>query len=172
MVTQSSRMIVAAFCVLLVAGCDQREAELATPNAPPAEQPAAVELSREELDARRIADLVVINSALQSYHRQHGRYPVSPGHGFTGVIQRGENWIPELVPTFIAALPRDPALSTDASRQYWYSSDGADFKLIVHGVSSQCGPEIERESVRIDPVRTRGDRCWAYGFWTEGSRGL
>lgn len=62
---------------------------------------------------------------------------------------------------FIATLPRDPAMSTEADHQYRYASSGMDYELIAHGVSGQCGPEIERDGVRMDPARTRDGRCWA-----------
>lgn len=170
MMAQKTRSFVLAACGLMLAACGPQEA----PPAPQAEAPVAaapvVELSREELDARRIADLLAINNALHAYHAQNGAYPVSPSNGFTSVIEGGEAWIPGLVPTFIAALPRDPAMSTEADRQYRYASDGVDYKLIAHGVSGECGPEVERDGVRMDVARTRDGACWAYGFWTEGRR--
>jgi hypothetical protein len=171
MFAQMTRGMAAAACGLVLAACGPQEAPPAAPTETPAAGPApAVELTREELDARRIADLVAINNALRAYHAQNGAYPISPRQGFTGVIEGGANWIPELVPAHIAALPRDPAMSSDADRQYRYASDGVDYKLIAHGVSGQCGPEIQRDGVRMDPARTRDGRCWAYGFWTEGRR--
>ena len=171
MTSQKSRIIMAAACVLLLAACGQQEAppaeqaEIRTPAPEPSPQP----MTREQLDARRIADLVAINNALQAYRQQHGSYPLSPRNGFTNVTA-GADWIPGLAPTFIPALPREPRMSDDPNTQYWYASSGADYKLIVVGVAGACGPEVERDGVRIDPMRNPNGRCFAYGFWTEGYR--
>lgn len=170
MKAQKTRMVLLAVCGLALAACGQQEAPPAAPQEAPAAQAPAVELSREELDARRIADLVAINTALQAHYRQHGTYPVSPRQGFTSVIESGANWIDGLTPNFIAALPRDPAMATDGEHQYRYASDGTDYKLIAHGVSGQCDATVQRDGVRMDPARTRDGQCWAFGFWTEGRR--
>jgi hypothetical protein len=164
-------MFAAAICGLMLAACGQQEA-------PPAEQAelrpttetVPHELTREQLDARRIADLVAINAALQAYHQQNGAYPLSPRQGFTNVVSGGADWIPGLVPTHLQALPREPRMSDDPNTQYWYASSGADYKLIVVGVTGACGPEVERDGVRIDPMRNQNGRCYGYGFWTEGYR--
>lgn len=167
---QNTRTIFLAVCALALAACGSQEAPPAPEAEAPAAQAPAVELSREELDNRRIADLVAINAALRAYHQRNGSYPESPRAGFVNVISGGDNWIAGLVPDFIASLPREPRMSTDPNNQYWYASDGTDYKLIVVGAGNQCGPEVEREGVRTDPARTRDGRCFAYGFWTEGRR--
>lgn len=171
MVTQKTRMIVAAACGLMLAACGQQEAP---PPAAPAEPAPSVQapadLSREELNSRRVADLASLNNALQAYHERNNAYPVTPQGGFTNVVANGAEWIPGLVPDFIAALPREPRMSDDPQQQYWYSSNGTDFKLIVVGVISQCGAEVERDGVRIDPARRDANGCWGYGFWTSGRR--
>lgn len=87
------------------------------------------------------------------------------------MLTEGEHWIRGLAPEFIARLPREPRNSNYNFRpQYAYASNGVDYKLMIYSVSEECGPEIEREGVRIDPARQEGDRCWAYGFWTPGRR--
>lgn len=170
MIAQNTRMIVAAACGLMLAACGQQEAPPAAPAETPVVAVPAVELTREELDARRIADLVAINNALRAYHTENGAYPLSPRQGFTNVVEGGADWIPGLTPTHLAQLPREPRMSDDVNQQYWYASSGADYKLVVVGVSGACGSEIERDGVRIDPARNSNGRCFAYGFWTEGYR--
>jgi hypothetical protein len=170
MIAQNTRMIVAVACGLILAACGQQEAPPAAPAETPVVAVPPAELLREELDARRIADLVAINNALSAYHTQNGAYPLSPRQGFTNVIAGGESWIPGLTPAFIAALPREPRMSDDPNQQYWYASSGTDYKLVVVGVSGACGSEIERDGVRIDPARNPNNRCFGYGFWTEGYR--
>jgi hypothetical protein len=169
---QKSGMIAALACALALAACGQQQA-------PPGEEaelrlttpaPTPAPLTPEQLDARRIADLTAINSALQAYYQQHGAYPLSPRQGFTNVIDGGAEWIPGLAPAFIPALPREPRMNDDVNSQYWYASSGVDYKLVVLNVGGACGPQIERDGVRIDPMRNPDAGCYAYGFWTQGYR--
>jgi len=157
--------VIAAIC--LVAACGQGGEQAKAPEAPPAVI-APAPLTQEETNSRRIADLLALNGAIQAYHAAHGSYPVSPGHGFSTEI-------PGLAPQFIQQIPPEPSGNTDPNGpQYRYASNGTDYKLIVHGVSGEatCGAFVERDGVRIDPMRTRDGQCWAYGFWTEGYREL
>ena len=155
------RVLVAA-AICLVAVCGQQE-ESKAPEAPSVVVSAP--LSQEEVDSHRVTDLVALNSAIERYHAARASYPVSPGGGFSQEI-------PGLAPEFISEIPREPTGSTDPNGpQYRYASNGEDYKIIAHGVSAQCGPHIERDGVRVDPIRTRQDgQCWAYGFWSDGFR--
>lgn len=116
---------------------------------------------------QRIADLTEVNALLERYYVANGSYPKSDnaqGYASAWGASLGADWIPELA----TALPRDPSLSEAGDgAQYLYISNGADYKLIAHA-TSDCSPNIETGGVRIDPRRTDGSTCWAYGFWTAG----
>lgn len=109
---------------------------------------------------RRFADLSTLADALERYRSDHGVFPVS-----TGSFSLKPNWIPELAPKYLAAVPRDPRyLSAVQNKQYLYISNGSDYKLVVHapedfGFVSKTFPE------RVDPRRTGH----AYGVWTPGA---
>ena len=117
---------------------------------------------------QRLLDLTDIQSALAKYHDVNGSYPVSEMydglHSDWG--RSAEDWIPKLAPRFIKALPRDPGLSNASSPQYLYRSDGANYKVIAHGVPQSCADAIRFNPELVDPAR----RCSAFGYWTEGAR--
>jgi peptidoglycan/LPS O-acetylase OafA/YrhL len=121
-----------------------------------------------DLNARRIADIVAIKKALDAYRAANGAYP--EGVGLRSIIHRGADWIPGLAPKYIPQLPRDPSLSTSGDDpQYMYQSDTKGFKLIAHGVGSDCDAAVEQDGIRMDPARIKPNgTCWAFGFWTEG----
>jgi hypothetical protein len=155
--------LAASVLTFSVAGC--------SPTPPPASAPEAVVPAPPALDpltTQRISDLVAINAAVQAFYNANGQYPVTPNRGsFVSVVSAGNDWIPGLAPTFMPALPSDPAGSTDQNNQYWYASQGGSYKLIVHGVGAACGPEVEESGILRDPARSEADgTCWAYGFWT------
>jgi hypothetical protein len=158
-------VIVAGVAFAFLAGCGQ---QAKCPTVPGAAAVGAVSL---EARAKRIDDLVAVKAALDAYAAANaGAYPKTEGwNGFNSAwgASLGADWIPGLVPTHIAALPRDPALSDRGDGpQYIYFSDGKDYKLLAH-YTNDCGPEVETRGVRIDVVRG----CNAYGFWTEGGAG-
>jgi hypothetical protein len=133
-----------------------------TPAAPPAV------LTGDTL--RRHEDLLKVKAALEKYAADHnGAYPEAKGYeGYVSAWgpSLGENWIPELVPKYIDVLPRDPANAKTADgRVYIYHSDGKDYKLLAHGYGD-CSPAVEQGGVKIDPVRSKDGKCWAYGVWT------
>jgi len=111
----------------------------------------------------RITDLKTIVAALDRYHVDHGGYPVGiKGAGEDGAT--ADAWIPELVPDYLARLPRDPRLLPGTAVEYLYISDGVDFKLIAHGAEDT--PRVaKQEPQMIDPARSE----FAYGFWTSGA---
>lgn len=114
---------------------------------------------------RRIADLVAINSALAAYKAKYGGYPIQYS-GLEGASTKGATWIDGLAPEFLRALPTDPETAGPEGPEYRYASSGTGYKLIAHGVSGACGPEVEKDGVRVDVARTNSNGCWAYGFWT------
>jgi len=121
---------------------------------------------KAEFTAQRLRDLDAIKRALERYHGVHGAYPQSQGFdGFrTSHGRSGERWIEGLIPDYFSGLPRDPRNDDDPNNQYYYKSDGTDYKLISHNpedclIVRRDHPEL------IDPVRT----CFAYGYWTGGA---
>lgn len=172
-------LVAALVCLPVTAACDQvvapepaAPAVEAEPTPAPAEPVAPVavpETDPVKATERRIADLVTLKAALDAYYAEKSAYPAAYD-GLKGVVDRGAEWIPELAPKHVAALPRDPLLSDSVDGpQYLYVSDTKDYKLIaVSGNSGYCGADVERDGVKIDPARTNESGCWAYGFWTEG----
>lgn len=130
---------------------------------------ALVEVDTSRLVTRRQNDLLALKAAIDAYYLETGAYP--PAYdGLKGIHDRGAAWIPELAPKYIAALPRDPALSDSPDGpRYLYVSDKKGYKLIaVKGTTGHCGADVERDGIKIDPARTNEAGCWAFGFWTEG----
>lgn len=122
---------------------------------------------------RNLHDLARIRDGLEQYRAAHGQYPRAlewsglygslDGAGGGLQTERTE-WIPGLVPTYISALPRDPRRNDIPQEQYLYRSDGAQYKLISHGIAD-CYMMHRRQPARLDPARL----CYAYGWWTEGA---
>ncbi|MEZ6030000.1 MAG: SGNH hydrolase domain-containing protein [Hyphomonadaceae bacterium] len=106
------------------------------------------------LPEQRIRDLIAIKSAIDAYKAEIGSYP--PAYdGLKGVIDRGADWIPGLAPKYIAELPRDPALSD--SRMGHNTSKHVRrrrIQTIAHGLGSNCGSEMERNGLKMDPARS------------------
>ena len=111
-------------------------------------------------------DLTRIANALNKYHEKHGVYPKSQGFDglYTKYGRSGSDWIKGLAPLYIEALPRDPRMKADPDRQYFYNSNGNDYKLIAHN-----GPEFTEVKKfypkMIDPMRP----TTSYGTWTKGA---
>ncbi|MBF0480623.1 MAG: hypothetical protein HQK81_11630 [Desulfovibrionaceae bacterium] len=123
----------------------------------------ADEITKAKSSQIRLADLDAIKQALVKNHDKYGTYPQGFGPE-SNFDQQGElrpDWIPGLAPEFIAQLPRDPRNSTSKHEQYFYYSDGKDFKIISHA-AEDCKFVKKSHPEMIDPVRD----CWAYGYWT------
>jgi len=117
---------------------------------------------------KRINDLTQICRALDAYYQEHGSYPESKG--FDGLYaawgESGKAWIKGLVPAYLSELPRDPRQNSNPKEQYFYRSNGKQYKLIAHGVED-CKTVQSIKPDMIDPKRD----CWAYGYWTAGAAG-
>lgn len=139
--------------------------------------PLSPEAGLAAVTLQRINDLEAIANAVKAYKAKNGAYPNS-GNGYAAYKMswgqsKGENWIPELVPDYLAALPRDPAKSEDPDGpQYLYASDGTYFKVIAH-YTGDCDDAVKSPRVSKDPVRTKPDgTCWAFGIWSENGKGF
>jgi hypothetical protein len=136
---------------------------------------AAAEANLPPMTLQRIADLQAIAKAAEAYKARHGSYPNSGGayaaYKMSWGLSKGEDWLPELVPEFLAKAPRDPSLSEDPDGpQYLYASDGSYFKVIAHA-TGDCDTATGSPRVMRDPIRTRADgTCWAYGLWSANGK--
>ncbi len=94
-------------------------------------------------DDVRKAALKEVQLALELYKAQNGVYPAQgcstwtthwagPGPQVAWGCE-SETYIVDLVPDFIAALPKDPTLEYTNGWGFAYRSNGTDYKLIVHG---------------------------------------
>jgi prepilin-type N-terminal cleavage/methylation domain-containing protein len=132
-------------------------------------------------NAQRKANLTQITKALELYYSDNGVYPstLSAWWGvcssFASKADSGANgWIPNLAPTYIATLPRDPntcavnpssalaACRTDPNINcYAYYSNGTDYKLLAH-----CTPEGTMSAT--DSFYESGRATWAWSRYTAG----
>mgnify|MGYP001399066370 CR=1 FL=1 len=78
---------------------------------------------RKSKDARRVADLKTINTAIQLYYDDFGRYQKAPIFGFptwSECAQWGshapEDVIPGLVPDYLKVFPTDPDMDAASTR--------------------------------------------------------
>jgi len=119
-------------------------------------------------DERKI-DFAELGQALEKYHQDHGAYPVSVGWDgyYAPWGEAGPDWIKGLAPGYIAHLPYDPRGESAPTRQYFYKSDGKDYKLIAHHVEDCDKARNDTMTmVRVDPARD----CFAYGIWTQNAK--
>ncbi|MFY9462858.1 MAG: prepilin-type N-terminal cleavage/methylation domain-containing protein [Candidatus Sungiibacteriota bacterium] len=89
-------------------------------------------------DARRIADLKQIQTALEFYYDTNGQYPLgSQGSGVWSAAcpsygGRPTDYILGLAPTYIPVLPLDPRPINPSGGCYLYNSNGTDYSFLVH----------------------------------------
>jgi prepilin-type N-terminal cleavage/methylation domain-containing protein len=86
-------------------------------------------------DARRLADVRQIQTALELYYHTHGSYPASPAAGFTWARSScvsGSQYYTALQPLVteghLPSLPQDPVNSSAGSPHqcYWYFTEQHD----------------------------------------------
>lgn len=98
-------------------------------------------------DAHRKATLKQLQTALELYYNDNNAYPVQASYASSepgDFPPYSANYIPGLVPTYIAKLPSDPkgGNSTNSvcpggwKNAFLYISNGTDYKLLSH-----CAPE-------------------------------
>jgi prepilin-type N-terminal cleavage/methylation domain-containing protein len=127
-------------------------------------------------DAQRLTDMRQIQAALELYANDHNSsYPSTgaawkgycPGYGAT------KSYIPGLAPTYIPALPLDPAGSVSANACcYMYNSSGDGYKLIDHECTDA---DYQSRPSLLDPSRDGGTNAslvepghgaWAWAIYT------
>lgn len=117
--------------------------------------PQASSARSETRDAAREADLRSVEKALEMWANDNGNYPTVTGwsgdagsyggHGYTGAT----GYIPDLAPTYIKELPRDPNPAYPTSTKgYLYQSNGKNYKLLAWNT-----PESFTGRPLVDPTR-------------------
>ena len=109
-------------------------------------------------DAKRKQEMKAIQSALLLYYQDNGNYPAmyawsgfsSAGCGNSGTLSGATGYIPNLAPTYIKELPRDPGGSLASCSGYLYYSNGTDYKLLNHVTPESYPPSTNSF---YDPVR-------------------
>lgn len=114
-----------------------------------------------------IQDLSALAVALESFKRDHRRYPINfpkGTRGWEGLYSedgKKAKWLNDIFPTYLKSIPMDPKKDAGNKAHYLYASDGANYKLIIFQIDN-C-EAIKREySIFADPLRD----CRAYGIWT------
>lgn len=85
-------------------------------------------------DAKRQSDVQNLQTAIELYKKQNGRYPTQ-GCGTTGSTFSSESgcatYITGLAPEFISVLPRDPHRGSAAGYSYITNTAGTTFKVMA-----------------------------------------
>lgn len=178
--TPARNLFAIALAALAIVGCQQKDATSAAqdkqaPVSPDAAEAvtdaSAQEAALNPATVQRIDALVSIARAIEAFKADNGSYPNSGGgwaaYKMSWGSSKGENWIPELVPNYMPAVPREPMKSEDPDGpQFLYASDGQYYKLIAH-YTGDCEQAIKSRRVKRDPVRIdKNGQCWAYGIWS------
>ena len=135
---------------------------------------------RKAINVKRVADLDAVRKSLEAYHIDNGVYPRAAGVplGFdcknnintcklyecpsSGHPMADDPWIPDLVPTYIGALPKDPTNCAEAG--YRYASNGVDYKIFTHFLDVADAPEhLHDASDNGYPGHVHA------GYWTPGA---
>lgn len=92
-------------------------------------------------DAKRVADVKQLTTALETYKAVNQQYPISPGS--TGAYPETTN-IPGMVPTFMAVLPTSPLPAAggeciDSRNEYRYRSINGQSYSLTFCIGTQVG---------------------------------
>lgn len=109
-------------------------------------------------DTKRRADLNQVAKALELYYDTNNAYPSTGGswwgtcatygsHGLSGP----NGWVPNLAPTYVSTLPRDPR-ENGPGGCYLYRSDGNNYKLLAHQTTESICP-VPSTDPMYDAVR-------------------
>ncbi len=89
-------------------------------------------------DAERRTELKILQNILEVYYSTHDAYPVTSGwfgvsvNGGSKTLSGATAYIPNLTPTYIPELPKDPSGFTTGWSGYLYYSDGQSYKILNH----------------------------------------
>src|SRR3989338_1722647 len=91
-------------------------------------------------NAKRIADLLQIRTALELYNLDLGSYPTTNGwrsqRAGRGSYDQAQV-APGLVPNYIASMPADPSTGC-----YIYNSDGISYKFLERGIPDMALTDV------------------------------
>jgi general secretion pathway protein G len=112
------------------------------------------------------SDLSALNKAIQLYYADNGSYPSSTSgctNGWCGWDQAtGDNFIPGLVPKYIASTPQLPT-SYASSNTYLYSSaTGVNFRLMRYKADAAGLSTIERTDNTLIASPSFTTTGWGY----------
>ncbi len=116
----------------------------------------------------RLSDLVEITKALELYHKDHLRYPISKDSKWSSAKTvdptQEREWIEGLVPKYLPYVPTDPEASSRLFRQYIYKSNGTDYKILVNETDEVHMVKYHFPDL-VDPKREND----SFGFWSSGA---
>lgn len=113
--------------------------------------PQAASARADARNGAREADMTNVGKALELYANDFGCYPISPGWSgdapsYGGKGYEGPNaYIPNLSPTYMKTLPRDPNPAYPrADYGYLYRSDalGNNYKFLAHRTPEKFGVNL------------------------------
>ena len=126
---------------------------------------------------KRLSDINQIELGLQRYNAVNlGKYPSTNeiwlSHA-TCVAQSATvnaQFVPGLVPTYMASMPKDPENATDCLNGpvYMYKSNGRKYKLIVYNDKKDVDVLLQKNKNMIDPVRASTSTTPSFGVWLLG----
>jgi prepilin-type N-terminal cleavage/methylation domain-containing protein len=95
--------------------------------------------SAQSRDAKRKSDLRNLQTAIELYKTENGRYPAGcngvniwSGHSGSHACAAGSQYIVDLAPKYIKTLPRDPKLNgVESGYMYLTNANGTVYKLVA-----------------------------------------
>jgi prepilin-type N-terminal cleavage/methylation domain-containing protein len=133
-------------------------------------------------DAKRRSDAKQISTALELYYNDYNQYPSPTTAGWHGMctdwntgcngggagscaVTGTSGYIPNLAPTYVSQLPRDPK-ELGPGGCYIYKSDGKDYMFLVYGTVENCA------NISSDPmVRSKFPNECNYAVYSSGGSG-
>jgi len=164
MLYKFATLLLVFFLIIFILAGEKEAAKVSDQIVPVTQYPAP---DINESTPQRVRDLTKIIHALERYKLDNKQYPIS-SNGWDGLYTiygvASEQWIAGIVPKYLDRLPSDPRNNNSGDNQYFYRSNGANYKLIAH-TPDDCEKIKQLFPTLIDPSRD----CWAYGFWTKNA---
>ncbi|MFT7644809.1 MAG: prepilin-type N-terminal cleavage/methylation domain-containing protein [Candidatus Paceibacteria bacterium] len=126
-------------------------------------------------DAQRRADLRILQSAVELYKNENGRYPAgcndpSDWNGETGdwsgqigspgaCIPANSQYIIGLAPKYIPVLPTDPKLNGGSGYMYTVDAEGMVYKIIAEDTVESENVDYSHPFVRCGAVNSASAEC-------------
>ena len=173
-ISQITRVLVLSATACLMLACGAADAPTITKSVPEVKPEQSVKQDvidpKTTLFNKRAADLKKLNTALQQYFANNGKYPSTSDGKWASIFHTPETldtaWLPGLVPDYIDETPVDPESEFDVNAaQYLYRSNGSGYKLIAHR-TDDCDLLDDSSAAKADPKRSNGGACWAWGYFT------